>query len=150
MPVWCILFNSLKEKVTMKMTHEFQNDTVVFDMSSICFNDSMHSSWHGLHKFMQILMIHFIPELLNVPQSIFCASTEARKSFCLLQGLNGNWIVWSKLFVLINSIQLLITVGSKHCTFSHVSPFKYTIQHNLSGILFRRFIAICFCTSDVR
>lgn len=32
---------------------------LVFGTSSICFNHSVHSSWHGLHSFVQNLMNHF-------------------------------------------------------------------------------------------
>ena len=49
--------------------HSFQN-ILAFGMSLFFFKDSMHLSWHWLHKFLQNLMTHVIPaQFHSAPQS---------------------------------------------------------------------------------
>ena len=64
-------------------TLEFQK-ILLFYESPICFTDSMDSSWHGLHKFVQKFTDSSRPDLTLIQRRSCTWISECRSIWCLL------------------------------------------------------------------
>lgn len=63
---------------------EFQY-IVAFGLFAFCLKYSMHSSWHGLQKFVKNLMTYAIPELHDSDSNSFFFWISDYFSLCIVQ-----------------------------------------------------------------